>query len=277
MNPSQKTGLRVKRSVLDRRLLIFPTKGNAVEKVLDNHQEEIFFSEEEKQALYKTVFNRRDVRGQFKADPIPDDVLSRVLYAAHHAPSVGFMQPWNFIVVRSDEVKKKVHTAFNKAHDEAAEMFESEKSEVYRKLKLEGILESPVNICITCDRSRTGPVVIGRTAIKTMDLYSSVCAVQNFWLAARAEGLGVGWVSIVKQQELRAALGIPKDIIPIAYLCVGYVSHFYKEPELKTAGWLDRMPLEDLVYFDQWENPSTAEKEPLIAKIIEDKDFSRSC
>lgn len=244
-----------------------------MEKVLDNHQEEIFFNEEEKQALYKTIFNRRDVRGQFKPDPITDDVLSRVLYAAHHAPSVGFMQPWDFVVVRSDEVKQKVHTAFNKAHDEAADMFEPDKSEIYRKLKLEGILESPVNICITCDRSRTGPVVIGRTAIKTMDLYSSVCAVQNFWLAARAEGLGVGWVSIINQNELKQALGIPKEIVPIAYLCVGYVSHFYKEPELKTAGWLDRMPLEDLVSFDQWDNKRTVEQEPLLAAIVDNKNF----
>ncbi len=259
----------------------FSSKGNTVEKLLDqkdtaSHQEEIFFNEEEKQALYKTIFNRRDVRGQFKPDPIPDDVLSRVLYAAHHAPSVGFMQPWNFVVVRDDEVKQKVHTAFTKAHAEAADMFEKEKSDTYRKLKLEGIKESPVNICITCDRSRTGPVVIGRTAINTMDLYSSVCAVQNFWLAARAEGLGVGWVSIVKQKELQEALAIPKDIVPIAYLCVGYVSHFYQEPELKTAGWLDRMPLDELVYFDQWENSKTAGEESLVSQIIDDKEFSKT-
>ena len=208
--------------------------------------------------------------------PIPDDVLSRVLYAAHHAPSVGFMQPWNFVVVRSEEVKQKVHDSFNKAHNEAANMFEADKAEIYRKLKLEGILESPINLCITCDRSRTGPVVIGRTAIKTMDLYSSVCAVQNFWLAARAEGLGVGWVSIVKQKELQEALGIPKEIVPIAYLCVGYVSHFYQEPELQTAGWLDRMPLDELIYFDQWQNTKTATEEPLLEQIIQDKDFSKT-
>lgn len=237
------------------------------------HQPEIFFSEDEKQALYKTIFNRRDVRGQFLPDPIPAEVLSRILHAAHHAPSVGFMQPWNFVVVRSDDVKKRVHDAFTRAHEAAATLFEPEKSRVYRTLKLEGIMESPVNICITCDRSRTGPVVIGRTAIKTMDLYSTVCAVQNLWLAARAEGLGVGWVSIMKQQELQDALGIPRTIIPIAYLCIGYVSHFLNEPELQTAGWLDRLPLEELVYFDQWQQPRSANEEPLVAAMINDNDF----
>lgn len=231
------------------------------------------FSQEEIQGLYKTIFNRRDVRGQFKPDPVPDEVMSRLLYAAHHAPSVGFMQPWNFLVVKSPQVKRRVHAAFVEANQEAANMFEGEKREVYSSLKLEGILESPINICITCDRKRTGKVVIGRTHIKSMDLYSSVCAVQNLWLAARAENLGVGWVSIVKQEALRQALGMPKDIIPIAYLCVGYVDHFYKKPELETAGWLPRMPLEELVYFDQWQQPAGIENEPLLTQIQRDRDF----
>ena len=239
------------------------------------HQADPSFSEEERRGLYRTIFNRRDVRGQFKPDPIPDAVLSRVLYAAHHAPSVGFMQPWNFMVVRSDEVKQRVHRAFSEAHREAAEMFEGDKRETYQSLKLEGILESPVNICITCDRERTGPTVIGRTHIKTMDLYSSVCAVQNLWLAARAEQLGVGWVSIIKQQALQEALGIPDNIVPIAYLCVGYVSHFYQKPELETAQWLPRLPLEELVFFDQWDNRKSADEESLIAQIEQDRGFAQ--
>lgn len=215
-------------------------------------QTEHRFSDPDRAAVYRAIFNRRDVRGQFLPDPIPDEVLSRLLMAAHHAPSVGFMQPWNFLVVRSREVKQRVHAAFSKAHDEAAGMFEGEKRETYSRLKLEGILESPVNICITCDRQRTGPVVVGRTHIKTMDLYSSVCAVQNLWLAARAEGLGVGWVSIFNQAELQDALGIPRNITPVAYLCVGKVSHFHDRPELESAGWLPRLPIDELVYFDQW-------------------------
>lgn len=240
--------------------------------MMESHQESIFFNTSEREALYKTIFNRRDVRGQFKPEPIPNEVLSRVLYASHHAPSVGFMQPWNFIIVRDQDVKQRVHEGFIKANKAAAELFEPDKSNLYRSLKLEGILESPINICITCDRTRTGPVVIGRTTIKTMDLYSSVCAVQNFWLAARTEGLGVGWVSIIKQKELQQALGIPEHIVPIAYLCVGYVSHFHKEPELQSAGWLDRMPLSDLLYFDQW-GEDRNQQDSLTQQIIADQGF----
>ncbi len=236
-------------------------------------QDDVFFDQADRDGLYKAIFNRRDVRGQFKPDAIPDDVLSRVLYAAHHAPSVGFMQPWDFMVVRDQAVKQRVRDAFDKAHGEAEKMFPQEKQSTYRNLKLEGILESPVNICITCDRERTGPVVIGRTHIPTMDLYSSVCAVQNLWLAARAEGLGVGWVSIVNETELQDALGIPHDVVPVAYLCIGYVSHFYKKPELESAGWLPRVPLEEIVHFDQWQQKRTAEQEPLIAQLNADADF----
>jgi 5,6-dimethylbenzimidazole synthase len=210
------------------------------------------FSAAERDVVYKCILNRRDVRGQFLSAPVPDAVLARVLDAAHHAPSVGFMQPWDFIVVRSAAVKQRVRDSFQAAHLEAANMFEDEKQATYRKLKLEGIVEAPIGICITCDRSRTGPVVIGRTHQPEMDLYSAVCAVQNLWLAARAENLGVGWVSIIRHDDLRSALGIPASIQPIAYLCVGYVSHFFQKPELEAAGWLPRMPLRDAVWTDRW-------------------------
>ncbi len=179
------------------------------------------------------------------------------------------MQPWNFLIVQSEPTKRRVHAAFEKAHAEAADMFAGDKRATYRKLKLEGILEAPVGICITCDRERTGPVVVGRTHMKTMDLYSSVCAVQNLWLAARAEGLGVGWVSIFNQVDLQTALGIPKEIVPIAYLCVGYVSHFYAKPELETAGWLPRMPIQDLVYFEAW-GQSDAQR-PLVQALMREQ------
>ena len=227
------------------------------------------FTAEAQAAIYQAIFSRRDVRGQFLPKAVPDDVLSRIITAAHYAPSVGFMQPWNFLVVRSDEIKRKVHAAFAEAHAEAAEMFEGDKRATYKTLKLEGILESPVGICITCDRERAGPVVVGRTHMKTMDLYSSVCAVQNLWLAARAEGLGVGWVSIFNQPALQAALGIPKGITPVAYLCVGYVSHFFAKPELEAAGWLPRLPIEDLVYFDQWGNSDG--QQPLARQLVRDQ------
>ena len=225
------------------------------------------FRAAERDAVYRAIHTRRDVRGEFLPDAIPDDVLARVLTAAHHAPSVGFMQPWDFIVVRSREVRQKIHADFLAAHAEAEQMFDEARRATYRNLKLEGILESPVNICVTCDRSRHGPVVIGRTHIGAMDVYSAVCAVQNLWLAARAENLGVGWVSILHPQALREALGIPGEIIPIAYLCIGYVRDFHAQPELEAAGWLKRMPLPELLHFDGWQGPADAGNAGLVEEI----------
>jgi 5,6-dimethylbenzimidazole synthase len=225
-------------------------KGNTMQS--NDIQADAEFSASERDAVYKCIFNRRDVRGQFLPDPIPDAVLARLLRAAHHAPSVGFMQPWDFIVVRDISVRQQVRDAFEVANLEAAELFEDEKQKTYRRLKLQGIVEAPIGICITCDRSRTGKVVLGRTHQADMDLYSAVCAVQNLWLAARAENIGVGWVSIIKPDDLREALAIPPSIQPIAYLCVGYVSHFFQKPDLEAAGWLPRMPLSDAVWIDRW-------------------------
>lgn len=223
------------------------------------------FSPAERDAVYKCIFNRRDVRGQFLPDPIPDDVLARILRAAHHAPSVGFMQPWDFIVVRDSAVKQKIRDSFQVAHREAAEMFESDRQQTYRNLKLEGIVDAPIGICVTCDRSRSGPVVLGRTHQPEMDLYSAVCAVQNLWLAARAENVGLGWVSIIRHDDLRGALGIPVSIQPIAYLCLGYVSHFLRKPELETAGWRKRVPLSDVLWIDRWQ--TRRDSDPLFEHL----------
>lgn len=209
-------------------------------------------TELERDAVYKTIFSRRDVRGQFKPEPIPDDVLKRILTAAHHAPSVGFMQPWDFIVVKNQVVKEKIKLGFEDANKTSAAMFDDEKMQQYKNLKLEGILESPVGICVTCDRSRNGPVVLGRTINPEMDLYSSVCAVQNLWLAARAENIGVGWVSIIHDDVIKSALNIPEDINIIAYLCLGYVTQFNDKPELEKLGWLPRRDVGSAIHFDGW-------------------------
>lgn len=225
------------------------------------------FADAERAAVYRAIFNRRDVRGQFLPDPVDDALLARILLAAHHAPSVGFMQPWNFLVIRSSTVKQRVHAVFQAANTEAAAMFPDEKREIYSQLKLQGILDAPVNLCITCDRSRSGPVVLGRTHMPTMDLYSSVCAVQNLWLAARAEGLGVGWVSIFHEKALQDALAIPHHIVPIAYLCIGHVSHFNDRPELEKAGWLPRLPASELLYFEQWGAGDSGQQEALTATL----------
>jgi 5,6-dimethylbenzimidazole synthase len=233
------------------------------------------FTKEHREGVYEAIFSRRDVRGQFKSDPISDEVLSRIITAAHYAPSVGFMQPWSFVVVKDNAVKKSVHDLFSKAHNEAAQMFEGEKREIYSSLKLEGILESPVNVCITCDKDRAGPVVVGRTHIPEMDVYSSVCAVQNLWLAARAEGLGVGWVSILDNKGLQEALGVPENIVPVAYLCIGYVTEFFDRPELETAGWRPRLPIEELVYFDKWDNGADEDTKGLVEQLKKDQKLAQ--
>lgn len=210
--------------------------------------------------FYETLFGRRDVRGEFKSTPVGDDVLARILIAAHHAPSVGLSQPWNFVVVSASGVKEKVHSAFCDANREAADRFEGKRGDQYRGLKLQGILEAPLNVLVTCDRERGGKVVLGRTHQPQMDLYSTVCAVQNLWLAARAEGIGVGWVSIVSPDTLASIFRLPDHVVPVAYLCLGYVEYFRNGPELENRGWDKRLPLDSLVFTEQWgkqsrENP----------------------
>ena len=204
-----------------------------------------------KQGLYQAILRRRDMR-HFLPDPISNETLSRILSAAHHAGSVGFMQPWNFIVVRDRAVREKIRAHVEAERVKAAETFSDERREKYLSLKLEGILEAPVNICVTCDPTRFGPAVLGRNTIRETDTYSTCCAIQNLWLAARAEGLGVGWVSIFTPETLRPLLGIPETVVPIGYLCVGYVAEFPELPTLETKGWLPRVPLADLVFSDQW-------------------------
>ncbi|HIP38953.1 MAG TPA: 5,6-dimethylbenzimidazole synthase [Desulfocapsa sulfexigens] len=210
------------------------------------------FDDEQKAGVYKAIMQRRDIRAQFTSDPVSDEILDKLLRAAHHAPSVGFMQPWNFLIVRDSDTKNQVHQGFQRAHDESAEMFSGNNKEKYQQFKLEGIREAPVNLLVTCDRARTGPVVIGRTVQPEMDLYSTVCAVQNLWLAARAEGIGVGWVSIIHEQELRNIFKLPDSVVVIAYLCIGHVSHFPEMPELEKAGWLPRLNLDELVFYEEW-------------------------
>ncbi len=212
-----------------------------------------YFNEDEKKAVYRVIRDRRDVR-KFKSDPIASDILQRILKAAMQAPSVGYMQPWNFILIEKKTIRKKVHAAFKKANQEAQKMFKGAKGEQYGSLKLEGILDSALNICVTCDRERFGKIGLGRTHQPEMDLYSTVCAVQNLWLAARCEGVGVGWVSILKPGELVKLLKLPKKVVPVAYLCVGYTKQFAPEPELKTAKWNPELPKEDLVFWEEWGN-----------------------
>lgn len=210
------------------------------------------FTQAEKQALYDVIYARRDVRNEFKPDPIDDDALLRVLSAAHAAPSVGLSQPWNYILIQDHARRSEVKQAFLRANTDAREMFPPERRSDYGALKLEGIEKAPLNICVTCDRTRGGDVVLGRTHNREMDVYSTVCSVQNFWLAARAEGIGVGWVSIYDDMDMRRILKLPEHVEIVAYLCVGYVDEMFERPELAVRGWADIMELKDVVMQEAW-------------------------
>lgn len=212
------------------------------------------FSPMERSAVYRAIFERRDVRRGFLPAPIPDDVLGRLLTAAHHAGSVGFMQPWDFVVVRHRTTKRAVKRIFRRINNEAARQYDGTRADLYRSLKLEGIEEAPVNLCVTCNRRRGGRAVLGRSTVRDTDLYSTCCAIQNLWLAARAEGIGVGWVSIMDHTALKRLLGIPKSVTVLAYLCLGYVSEFARRPDLETVGWRVRLPLDRLVHYESWGN-----------------------
>lgn len=210
------------------------------------------FDENERNAVYRAIRERRDVRRGFLPEPVPDELLHRLLEAAHNAPSVGLMQPWRFIVVRDLAVRQRVHEIFLKANEQAMANYEGEQQQNYSGMKLEGILEAPQNLCIVCDSQSNQGHQLGRRTMPETAIYSAVCAVQNLWLAARAEGIGVGWVSILEPHSLRSTLKIPEQITPVAYLCLGYVDAFSKEPDLERAGWEKRTPLKSVLSFDEY-------------------------
>jgi 5,6-dimethylbenzimidazole synthase len=214
------------------------------------------FTSTEKEGLYKAVFSRRDVRSHFIDKKIPDDLLVKILNAAHHAPSVGYSQPWDFIIIKNKATRLKVKNSFIVEREKSISLLDNDldKQDKYIKLKLEGILESDINICVTYDPERFGPFILGRTSIPETGEYSVCCAIQNLWLTARAEGVGVGWVSILSIDDLRKILAIPKDVKPIAYLCLGYVNKFEDRPDLERVGWLKRTILSKVIHFEDWNN-----------------------
>ena len=223
------------------------------------------FADALKRGLYEAIFRRRDIREYIDA-PIPDAVLARVLIAAHHAASVGFTQPWDFIVVRDLGRRRRVKEIFEAERAKNAAQFSAERREKFLALKLEGILEAPLNLIITCKPDRFGPGVLGKTSIRDVEIYSACLAVENLWLAARAEGLGVGWVSILRNDALAEIFGIPADVIPVAYLCIGYVREFPDRPLLASAQWAERLPPRSLIHFDSW-NGDGADSESLKGKV----------
>lgn len=214
------------------------------------------FSEADRRGLYRAIHTRRDVRSSFTSEHIDEASLVRILDAAHHAPSVGFSQPWDFVLITDLGTRQKIKQSFDDTTAAAAAQLDQKRRSKYTSLKLEGIIDAPLNICITYDQERFGPFVIGRSSMPDTGVYSVCCAVQNLWLAARAEGIGVGWVSILSQDAIRDALRLPEKIVPVAYLCLGHVSEFAQRPDLESAGWLARMKLDDVIHYEQWDKRS---------------------
>ncbi|WP_416901656.1 5,6-dimethylbenzimidazole synthase [Micromonospora echinospora] len=202
--------------------------------------------------LYDVIHRRRDVRAQFTGEPVPDEALHRVLTAAHAAPSVGYSQPWDFVVVRDADTRRRFHEHVRTERDVFAATLTGEAAERFARIKIDGVLESTLSIVVTHDQSRGGPAVLGRHAIADTGLYSTCLAIQNLWLAATAEGLGVGWVSFYREPWLADLLGIPAGIRPVAWLCLGPVTHFETVPDLARHGWRQARPLAEAIHDDRW-------------------------
>ena len=210
------------------------------------------FSEAERDAVYRAIAERRDVRRGFLNTPLPDNLINRLLASAHSAPSVGLMQPSRFIVVRDAGVRKAVHEIFEAANRSALNGYAGDHAERYSSLKLEGIIEAPQNLCVLCDQGSERGHGLGRQTMPETALYSTVCAIQNLWLAARTEGVGVGWVSILDPTKLCNLLNVPDRLTLVAYLCLGYVEGFASEPDLERFGWEKRVDVGAVVSFDRY-------------------------
>lgn len=220
------------------------------------------YDDAEREAVLRVMRERRDIRNGFRSDPIPHEVLLRVLEAAHTAPSVGHSQPWDFVVIRSAETRRSMHELAQRQRDAYAKSLPKGRAKQFKELKIEAILDTPVNIVVTADPTRGGRHTLGRHTQPQMAPYSSALAVENLWLAARAEGLGVGWVSFFDEREMVRALGLPEHLEVVAYLCVGYVDEFPEEPELMQAGWSKRRPLSWVVHEETYGRRALPGEEP---------------
>jgi 5,6-dimethylbenzimidazole synthase len=207
------------------------------------------FTAQEIEAVYRVMALRRDMR-HFLSDPLDEALIGRLLSAAHLAPSVGFMQPWRFIRVRSRALRGEIHKLVEAERLETARALD-EREDEFMRLKVEGIRECAevLVVALTEDRARH---VFGRRTMPEMDLASVACAIQNLWLAARAENVGMGWVSLFDPEKLRELLRMPPGSRPVAVLCLGYVPAFYPEPMLEASNWARRIDLRELVKIDYW-------------------------
>lgn len=223
------------------------------------------FSVQEAQAVYRAIRERRDMR-HFTGGTVAPDVLRRLLWAAHFAPSVGFMQPWRFIKVTQRATRERLHALVELERQRTAQAL-GERQDEFMRLKVQGVLDAAEVLVVSLAEGRDKHI-FGRRTMPDMDLASAACAIQNLWLAARAEGLGMGWVSLFEPAELALALGLPDEAEPIAILCLGPVQGYYAQPMLEQERWACREPLQDLVFDDMWGEQSqlfAASAEPRAA------------
>lgn len=213
------------------------------------------FSLPEQQAVYRAIHERRDMR-HFSGGVVADEVLRRLLSAAHHAPSVGFMQPWRFIRITDPALRSALHQQVEQERVNTAHALHAREDE-FMRLKVEGIRECG-ELLVVALMDRRDAHVFGRRTLPEMDLASVACAIQNIWLAARAEGIGMGWVSMFDPEQLRRLLDMPAGAKPVAILCLGHVEAFYPKPMLELEGWAVRQNLDDLVCQNRW--PATPEE-----------------
>lgn len=216
------------------------------------------YAESEKEAIYKVIAERRDMR-HFLPTPIAPELLTKLLHAAHHAPSVGLMQPWRFIRISDVNLRQKIHAQVNEERINTAQAIGEYETTArmaeFMRLKVEGIIDcGELLVATLCDNREKH--IFGRRTLPEMDMASVSCAIQNLWLAARAEGIGMGWVSLFDPIKLAELLHIPSGAKPIAILCLGYVNSFYKEPMLVETGWATEKPLADMLMENGWQTAS---------------------
>ena len=207
------------------------------------------YSDAEIEAIYRAIRERRDMR-HFRPDPVEPETLQRLLEAAHLAPSVGFMQPWRFIRVSDRKLRERIHALAMAERERTADAL-GERREEFLRLKVEGILEAGELLVVALADGREKHL-FGRRTLPEMDLASAACAIQNLWLAARAEGLGMGWVSLFDPEALAELLEMPEGARPIAVLCLGHVERFYDQPMLQEEGWAQRLPLDQMLSENGW-------------------------
>ena len=207
------------------------------------------YTDAERQAIYRAIFERRDMR-HFVPGSVPNDTLLRILQAAHHAPSVGFMQPWRFMRITDLELRRQIHGLVEIERCATARALH-EREDEFMKLKVEGLLDC-AEILVVALQDQRDRHIFGRRTMPEMDLASVSCAIQNLWLAARAEGIGVGWVSLFDPEELKLLLKMPPDSHPVSILCVGQVEKFYDQPMLLQENWAQRLDLNALVSENCW-------------------------